>query len=185
MLAWIFWHSRFAEIPEPEYRAALTAFHERIAAAAPDGFLGSRIVRYDAIPWLHSATEIYEDWYFVRDSAALDALDEAALAAFTQDAHARVARLAATAISGLYRLRAGSPLANPSRCFWMSKPRGDSYDAFIARISSASAVWSRKMVLGPTPEFCVESETESESLRAMADHPLQSSACAGATPANK
>jgi len=158
MLAWVFWHTRFEDVTEDEYNRNLRAFHARIAAAAPEGFLGSRTLAYDALPWLPSATEVYEDWYFVRDSSALDRLDEAALAAFTHDAHERIARLAANAVAGLYRLRAGSPLPHPSHCSWISKPRGQSYETFIAGIVDAGAIWSRKMVLGPTPEFCIESD---------------------------
>jgi hypothetical protein len=155
MLAWIFWHTRFPEVTEDEYVAALRAFHTRIAEAKPEGFLGVRTLRYDTLPWLPSPTEVHEDWYFVRDSAALDALDDAVLAAFTHDSHARVSRLAANATAGLYQLRAGSPSADP-HCSWLSKPRGMPYDEFIASFATAGAVWSRKMVLGPTPEFCVE-----------------------------
>lgn len=160
MLAWVFWHTRFENVPEREYAESLAAFHAKIASAEVDGYLGSRILRYDAIPWLQSRSEVYEDWYFVRDSAALDGLDEAALAAFTHDAHARVASLAANAAAGLYRLRAGYPSEKP-HCSWINKPRNESYDSFVSGLTDARAVWSRKMVLGPTPEFCIESATTS------------------------
>lgn len=173
MLAWIFWHSRFREVPEEQYRQALRAFHQRIAGAAPPGFLGCRTLRYDKLPWLRTATEVFEDWYFVDGSAALDPLDEAALAAFSQDAHARVARMAATATAGIYRLRAGTPLTDPSRCFWISKPRETPYDAFIDSLSRTGTVWSRKMVLGPGPEFCVESNADDEGAALRAEHALR------------
>ena len=158
MLAWIFWHTRFEHVGEDEYTQSLHAFHTRIASAAPRGFIGSRTMRYDSLPWLPSPTEVHEDWYFMRDSAALDTLDEAALAAFTHDTHARIARLAANAVAGLYNLRAGSPLPHPAHCTWLSKPRGDAYDTFIATLAALGTVLSRKMVLGPAPEFCVESD---------------------------
>src|SRR5207248_3961836 len=77
MLAWIFWHTRLPEVIEDDYVDALRAFHIRIADAKPDGFLGVRTLRYDTVPWLVSPAEVYEDWYFVRDCAALDVLDEA------------------------------------------------------------------------------------------------------------
>ena len=155
MLAWIFWHTRFENVGEDEYVRNLVAFHERIAGAEPEGFAGLRFLRYDAVPWLPSPTEVYEDWYFIRDSAALDRLDEAALAAFSHDAHQRVAQLAANGTAGLYRLRAGSPVASP-RIEWVAKPRGQAYDEFLRDFPDASAVWSRMMVLGPTPEFAIE-----------------------------
>src|SRR4051812_43545559 len=157
MLAWLFWHSRLPEVPEDAYRENLLAFHDRIAAATPAGYLGSRIRRYEKLPWLNTPHESYEDWYFVENSAALDPIDEAALAAFSRDDHDRVARLTATATSGLYRLRAGSPLSDPASCSWLSKPRVEPYDTFIGTLSAAAAVWTRKLVLGPALEFCVES----------------------------
>lgn len=169
MIAWIFWHTRHADAGESDYRTALRAFHDLILTTAPEGFLGVRVLRHEALPWLVSATEVYEDWYFVESSAALDALDEAALAAFSQDAHARIARLAATATAGLYRLRAGEPLPSPAHTFWMSKPRQDPYAPFIERLSRAGTVWSRKMVLGPAPEFCVERENDDEGLHSLAE----------------
>jgi hypothetical protein len=160
MLAWIFWHSRFTHVSEEEYRATLAAFHATINAAPPEGFLGFRTLRYESVPWLSSAAEVFEDWHLLHDSAALDRLDDAAIAALRKDAHTRIARLAATATAGLYRLRAGSPLPEAMRCTWLDKPRGESYETFIASLKNAAAVWSRQMVLGPTPEFCIESRAE-------------------------
>ena len=156
MLAWVFWHSRYEHVTEEEYRRALAAFHAGVEAVAPDGLLGIRTVRHDSVPWLPSPVEVYEDWHFVRDSAALDRLDEAAVIAVTSDAHTRIARLAANASAGLYRLRAGAPLPEPPGFKWIDKPRGEAYDTFIASLENAAAVWSRQMVLGPTPEFCIE-----------------------------
>jgi len=167
MLAWLFWHSRFSEVPEDVYRENLLVFHDRIAAAAPAGYLGSRIRRYASLPWLNTPHEAYEDWYFVENSAALDPLDEAALAEFSRRDHDNVARLAATATSGLYRLRAGSPLSDPVNCSWLSKPRGEPYDTFIENLSAAGTVWTRKLVLGPALEFCVESGAAVENAQTM------------------
>ncbi len=156
MLAWVFWHARDPRIPEEEYVLALTAFHELIREISPQGFLGIRTLRYDARPWLPAQTEVHEDWYFVRDSAALDVLEDAAVSAFANEAHGRIARLTLTAIAGLYRLRAGEPAARTPHCRWIDKPRGEPYPTFLESFRDADAVWSRQMVLGPTPEFCIE-----------------------------
>lgn len=158
MLAWVFWHARTEHVPEAEYRRALGAFHERIRAAAPEGLVGIRTLRHAAVPWLPAASEVYEDWHFLEDSAALDRLDQAALAAIASEAHERVARLAATACAGLYRLRSGWPARERPRVRWIDKPRGMSYETFVASLEGAAAVWGRQMLLGPTPEFCVESQ---------------------------
>lgn len=174
MLAWIFWHTRFAHVEESDYRAALRVFHARIAEERPEGFSRSRTLRYEALPWLPAPTEVYEDWYFVDGSAALDRLEEAALSAFARDQHDSIARLTASATAGLYRLRAGQPLAAPAHCTWMSKPRHEPHEAFIDRVRAAGTVWTRQMVLGPTPEFCVEGASAAgDPLRDVVMHALR------------
>ena len=45
---------------------------------------------------------------------------------------------------------------------WFSKPDGMGYDQLFAAVepllrSSAGVLWCRQMVLGPTPEFCLQS----------------------------
>ena len=101
---------------------------------------------------------MYEDWYFVDGSAALDRLDEAAVAAAAVDSHTGIARLSATGAGGLYRLRSGAPLPAPSRCTWITKPREQTYKSFLLDVKGSGTVWSRQMVLGPTPEFCIEGD---------------------------
>lgn len=166
MLAWIFWHARSADVDESDYRERLESFHARIAEAAPAGYLGSRVLLYRALPWLPGATEVYEDWYLLQNAGALDSLDDAAVSPYVHDAHASVSRLAATAVSGLYRLRAGTPTSEVTHTAWLSKPRGEPHDDFVRRLGPASAVWTRKMVLGPAPEFCVE-HTEASPARTL------------------
>lgn len=157
MLAWVFWHARFEHVREAEYVDALDSFHKRLRAAAPPGLVGLRTLRHHAVPWLKAATEVHEDWHFLADSAALDRLDEAAVAAAASEAHERIARLAAAACAGLYRLQFGQPGSRP-RLRWLEKPRGMPPDAFVASLPEATAVWRRQMVLGPTPEYAVESQ---------------------------
>jgi hypothetical protein len=158
VLAWLFWHARRPDLPEEEYRQRLLHFHDRLNTLAPPGFAGSRTLRYPALPWLPVTTEVYEDWYFVHHSGALDVLDDSVTAPSLVESHTAVSRSAATAIAGLYRLRAGTPLHRPSRVTWVSKERSEPYEDFIAGLAETGSVWSRKMVLGPAPEFCVESE---------------------------
>jgi hypothetical protein len=175
MLAWLFWHTRITDVPRDDYVSALRAFHRRIVAAGPAGLLGARTREYTAVPWLASEAEVFEDWYLVRDSAALDALDEAVLASFSSAAHEAVARLAANAVSGLYELRAGRPAPDADVRVWLSKPRGIAYGPFVADLFRAGTIWSRKLVLGPTPEFCVETDAEgARSLHGLATHALAS-----------
>jgi hypothetical protein len=160
MLAWVFWHARFEHVAEAEYDRALAVFHERIRAAAPAGLLGLRTIRYDGVPWLETSTTVYEDWHFLADSAALDRLEAAAVAEFAGATHERVARLARGARAGLYRLCRGRPAPGVPSIRWTDKPRGQPEAAFVASLDGAAAVWRRSMVLGPTPEFGVESSAE-------------------------
>jgi len=164
-LAWIFWHSRARTVAETDYRAALLDFHNLLHPGDIEGFFGSRILRYDSLPWLPAAVaEVYEDWYFLRDSAALDVLEEAAIGARRKTTHDAVARLASTATAGLYRLRRGNASSPISRCCWLTKPAGESYESFFARFDRIQdgtfALFSRQMVLGPTPEFVLTASTE-------------------------
>lgn len=156
MLAWVLWHARSGTTPSDHYVSALQSFHADVRAAGVPGFLGHRTNRHDEIPWLTNSHEVYEDWYFVRDSAALDRLDEVATSEIARESHTRLARLAGVAVAGLYRLRKGKPLGSPALWTWVSKPHGTKYEPFIDALSSSGTVWSRQMVLGPTPEFCVE-----------------------------
>jgi hypothetical protein len=164
VLAWLFWHARRPDISEDEYRRRLLHFHDRLQTLAPSGFAGSRTLRYSALAWLPVPTEVYEDWYFVHDSGALDVLDDSVTAPSMVDAHAAVSRSAATAIAGLYRLRAGAPLQRPSHVAWVTKERSEPYEDFIDGLAKRGSVWSRKMVLGQAPEFVVESHDPSASL---------------------
>lgn len=157
--AYVFWHGRDASVSESDYRDRLLSFHARLAEAAPGGFLGSRVLRYDSLPWLPDGTEAWEDWYFIHDTSVLDRLDEIAMSARLREPHDRVAKMAVKGTAGLYRLRFGDAKATPSHVYWVSKPAGESYDAFYDRVRALGenvlALWGRQMVLGPTPEFCI------------------------------
>ena len=172
-LAYVFWHERGPDVDGETYRNALRAFHQRFRQSAPAGFIASRSLQYDAVPWLASKNEIYEDWYFVRDSAALDVIEAAAIAAFNRETHDNVARMAGNATAGLYKTRSGEPIASPSHMSWLSKPRGETYEAFIGNLAREGTVWCRMMVLGPTPEFCIESTA---APRRSTIHPLRPAA---------
>jgi hypothetical protein len=158
-LAYVFWHTPVASVALAEYETALLRFHEALRAAAPAGFLESRVLRCAAVPWLASERPVYEDWYLLDGSAALDAMEEAAIAGLRQQPHDAVARLAAAATAGLYLLRRGDAALVPAAAHWLAKPAGESYEAFYRRFpedrAAPFALWGRKMTLGPGPEFCL------------------------------
>lgn len=159
MLAWVFWHTRRPDADAKEYGTTLEELHSSLGRLKLEGHLGTRALQYSAVPWLSSSTEVHEDWYYLKSSAALDALDASIADEPLRSVHLRIVRQAESGIGGLYRLRSGTPMDAPVRCSWLAKPRHLSYDDFIATAGRSGTVWSRQMVLGPTPEFCVESNT--------------------------
>lgn len=97
-----------------------------------------------------------------RNSAALDSLDAAAVDARRRDVHAVAARSARTGTAGLYKLLHGEPSA-PRETIWFAKPEGVTYEEFGVTLDAVSrdgtAIWQRRMTLGPTPEFAVQTQT--------------------------
>ncbi len=163
-LAYVFWHARRDDVPPAVYEGALREFHQTLARESPAGFLRSFVHRIASAPWLPSTTGVYEDWYLVDGSSALDVLNAAAISAVRRREHNRAAGLAATGTAGLYRWRRGAGENGPARmAHWISKPEGEGYEAFYRRFDDAlavpgSALWGRQMVLGPTPEFCLHAD---------------------------
>ena len=157
MLAYVFWHAPRAGVAARQYEAAHREFHDTLGAAGVEGLLGVRVLRAEAIPWLEG-TAGYEDWHFLENSAALDALNLSAVSAARQYPHDRIAALAGSGTAGLYGLRTGTPVT-PAVAYWLSKPDGMGYAAFEASlaplVAAGCALWGRRMTLGPTPEFCL------------------------------
>jgi hypothetical protein len=165
MLAYVFWHWKRPAVERGSYEAAQRRFHEALAEAPPPGFRGSWISAVEGTAWLPAQTEGYEDWYLLEGSASLDPLNEAAVTASRQQPHDAAAALAAGGTAGLYRLRAGGVLRGPAYAFWFAKPEGMPYAELFARAGAAAsgvghALWVRQMVLGPSPECCLQTNVE-------------------------
>jgi hypothetical protein len=163
MLAYVFWHWPQADIDRGAYEDHLRQFQRTLAANKSDGFQKSVVFRISGASWMNTAEEVYEEWYLLDDSAALDRLNEAAVSGACEDPHNRVAREAADGIGGLYRLREGVEHLDEAKfAIWLSKPAGVSYKTFYADLGlltsqSGVALWGRQMTLGPTTEFCIHS----------------------------
>lgn len=163
MLAYVFWHWRRRDVGADEYERLQRTFHGALGQSPPPGFVLSRSAAIVGAPWGPAGQEMYEDWYIVTGSAALDPLNDAAVTASRQAAHDAAAAAAEGGTAGLYRLRRGAPLGAPYAAAWFAKPAGMSYSALydtldpVVRNGSAT-LWGRQMVLGPTPEFCLQSE---------------------------
>ena len=158
MLAYVFWHLRQPTVAASEYEAAHRAFHESLWATPVAGLLGLCSYRLPEVPWLVSGKGGYEDWHLLEGSAGLDVLNEAAVTRARLAVHDRIAGMAANGTAGLYGLRSGVRI-EPTFAYWMSKPAGMTYTAFDESLKPLIAknccLWSRRMTLGPTPEFCL------------------------------
>ena len=168
MLAYVFWHWPGPEIERGQYLDYLIDFHHTLAANKSRGFQRSVVFSISGANWLKADSEVFEEWYLLDDSAAMDPLNEAAVTGACEVPHNRVAREAADGTGGLYRLRAGSgDLANARYATWLSKPAGASYKDFYAGLEPltskpGAALWGRQMTLGPATEFCIHSQTPIE-----------------------
>jgi hypothetical protein len=161
-LAYAFWHWKRPEIARSLYESRQRDFQGALAAEKPPGFLWSTTVRLKGAAWAAAGEPAYEDWYLVADMGALERLNEAAVTASRQQPHNEIAALAAGGTAGLYGLRGGEPLRLPAFACWFAKPAAMSYPALSELLQGlcdgeATALWSRRMTLGPTPEFCLHS----------------------------
>jgi hypothetical protein len=158
MLAYVFSHRPANGVDVADYEGALRRFHAALANAAPIGFLGSSTYRVGGG---------YGDWYLVESSAALDALNEAAVSGARTPAHDAAARMAVDGVGKLWSLAGGEPPIGAGVEIRFSKPTGMPYAHLYERIRpfggrAGASLWRRMMVLGPPPEFCLIAPTEIE-----------------------
>jgi hypothetical protein len=158
LLAYVFSHRPAGDVDVGEYEAALQRFHAILTAARPGGFISSSTFRVG---------DGYSDWYLVENSAALDVLNEAAVSGARTAVHDAAARMAVDGVGKLLSLAAGEPTAGPGFEIRFSKPRGMSYADLYERMQPiasgrGASLWRRMMVLGPPPEFCLVSSSETE-----------------------
>ena len=160
LLAYVFWHWRQPSAERNAYEAAQHAFQQALADSPSTGFVRSFSHAIAGAPWANQGGEAYEDWYLVRDSAALDPLDTAAVTAGRKGAHDAAAALAAAGTAGLYQHKLGAMPTAPGSAQWFGKPAGMSYPQLFGAIEPTLApvggsLWMRRMTLGPATEFCV------------------------------
>lgn len=158
LLVYLFWHRITADQPPESYEQALIAFHRRLRDVAVPGLIASGSARVRGLPWMPA--DGYEDWYAVEGYAALGVLNDAAVDAAHADAHDRVAHVAGFGAGGLYALERGTFDAPAGYCVWLTKASGVTYPDFREQVAAQTGsetvtVWRRQMVLGPAPEFRV------------------------------
>jgi len=149
VLAYVFSHRAGPGADVAAYEEGLRAFHESLAVARPRGFVRSLTYRMAGG---------YSDWYLLEDSAALDALNAAAVSGGRAGPHDAVARVAADGVGKLLSLAAGEVELDAMVETRFSKPPGVGYAdlyAALGRLTAepGAALWRRMMVLGPPPEF--------------------------------
>ena len=160
MLAYVFWHWPYPHVEETAYQKRITNFHKALRTQRPKGFQYSVVLKVEHAPWSGRDGDMYEEWYVVENSAALDTLNEAAISGPCKEPHNQIAKDAAGGAGGLYRLCAGEPgLTTVRMALWFAKPPGMTYETLYGRLQSeieqaAGSVWQRQMTLGPAPEFC-------------------------------
>ncbi|GHO59915.1 hypothetical protein [Ktedonobacter robiniae] len=170
MLAYVFWHQRASNVTREEYQEKLVAFHQILQERQPQGFVGSLVLEMAQLPWMVEGSEVYEDWYLVENSAALDPLDNAAVTGICREPHHQVARLANNGTGGLYRLKEGTinltQVAEMRFATWFSKPSGMSYDKLYEILhqrpyDQQGILWQRQMTMGPALEYCLHGSQKS------------------------
>ncbi len=164
MLTYVFWHQRASATTKEEYQEKLIAFHRILQERQPQGFAGSLVLEMASLPWMTEESEVYEDWYFVENSAALDPLDNAAVTGICREPHQQIARLANNGTGGLYRLKGETVdftrTAGLRYATWFGKPLGMSYDDLYELLRQGEydqqgILWQRQMTMGPALEFCL------------------------------
>lgn len=159
MLAYVFWHTAPEGCDTAEYEKVLSDFARDLGTVDCPGFLGSASYAIGKTPWLGESG--YEDWNWLIDSTAIDRLNELAVSGAMEKSHDAIAQMTKHGgFGGLLSLVAGEhKVFEDSKVFWLSRPRGIRWRDFIPAIIgpnlSKVAVWRRKMVLGPSPEFAV------------------------------
>jgi hypothetical protein len=155
VLAYVFSHRPAPGVDVAGYEAALREFHDSLGSHRPRGFASSLTYRIG---------DGYSDWYLLEDSAAMDALNEAAVSGARTAPHHAVARLAVDGVGKLLSLAAGEHDDAAGSEIRFAKPQGMAYADLYASLQLATAVkgvglWRRMMVLGPAPEFCLTAQT--------------------------
>jgi hypothetical protein len=158
VLAYVFFHRPGPGVDTQAYEGTLRGFHAALEGGSIRGFIRSASYAVGAG---------YADWYLVDDSAALDALNQAAMTGARTKAHDLAARMAADGVGKLLRLVSGESDLDAGHEVRFAKPIGMTYGDLFRNVEpwtalQGTSLWQRMMVLGPPPEFCLVSPAEVE-----------------------
>jgi hypothetical protein len=159
MFAYLFWHTRKAEVPATDYEQGLATFGKELLKCGCTGLRGTASFRISTVPWLDDQAG-YEDWAIVDGPGVLEKLNTSAVSGAMAPLHGRVADAMALGHGGFYQHLWGdlAPFsADAAR--WLTRPRGITFRPVLEEITRSAgqpvSVWRRFMVLGPGKEFLV------------------------------
>jgi hypothetical protein len=161
VLAYVFWHRPAPGVDIAEYEGALAGFHAALADSPPHGFVHSFCHRFESVPWLGAGGPGYEDWYLAEGWTAVGQLESGAVSGPRRGPHDRAAFASGEGAGAVYGLAAGEApaLASGART-WFAKPDESAYHELDLLLAPAleggeTALWRRRLVLGPAPEHCL------------------------------
>lgn len=119
---------------------------------------------------MESSVEVYEDWYIVKDFAALGRLNHGASRNAHEASHNEMAEMVEEGAGGLYKLwfNYGSEEALKT-VVWFDKPPLQKTDDFLEVLERKTQemggiVWRRQMVFGPAKEYVIWLPTDKAML---------------------
>lgn len=165
-LLYIFWSWPRQGVDLAVYGGRLSTFREEL-----EDYMGGQLTAETASfsspapPWLPKDVPAFSDWWPMQNASVLDNLNEGALTSNVKPAHDAIAELYGGGAGSLYDWKKGVSY-DPSWVnftHWFAKPAGMSYAALyelLAPVLEQDKVLllRRRMVLGPSPEFCIASE---------------------------
>lgn len=139
------------------------SFQDVLKSTNPSLVTAHLSYRVGSLPWGPAQGPLYEDWYVVKDFAALGTLNEAAVGPGTKEFHDAVAKEYLSGAGGVFRQIQGNVALPEARYTnWIGKPTGTTYQQYYKEVAEGlenqrADLWRRQMVLGPSPQFCVHS----------------------------
>lgn len=165
-LLYIFWSYPRPGIDPAVYAGRSSTFREEL-----ENYMGGQLTAETASflspppPWLATAGQAFSDWWPLPNASVLDNLNEGSQVSEVKPSHDAVAALYGGGAGSLYDWKKGE-LYDPSFVnftHWFAKPAGMSYSDLYELLEPAlsagkATLLRRRMVLGPSPEFCLASE---------------------------